>query len=387
MIAPTLPLAAAGAAPWDVLVVGAGPAGSVAAGELARLGASVLVVDRANFPRTKVCGCCLNGRALAALSDAGLGSLPAAAGAVPLHSMCLAAGRRTARLPLGHGRSLSRSALDAALVRAAIARGAAFLPGTIATLATDAPDELRLVRLRQGPGEAVAAARVVLAADGLGGLLLGRGGIAAAPPRPGSRIGAGVVIEHGDTFFAPGVIYMTCGRSGYVGLVRLEDGRLDLACALSTDAVRAASGPGAVAEEVLGEAGWPVPAGLAGQPWRGTAPLTRQAHRVADRRLFALGDATGYVEPFTGEGMAWAAASAVALAPLALRAARRWEDGLAREWARRHRRLVTRRQGACRLLAALLRRPALTAAVVAVLARLPGLAIPVIRYLDHPVHA
>jgi hypothetical protein len=80
--------------------------------------------------------------------------------------------------------------------------------------------------------------------------------------------------------------------------------------------------------------------------------------------------------------MAWAVASAVALAPLALRAARCWEDRWAREGTHLHRRLVTRRQVACRLLASVLRKPWLTAAVVAALSRLPGLAVPVIRYLD-----
>ena len=55
---------------WDAVVVGAGPAGSMAALGLARAGAAVLLVDRATFPRPKVCGCCLNGAALAALRSA-----------------------------------------------------------------------------------------------------------------------------------------------------------------------------------------------------------------------------------------------------------------------------------------------------------------------------
>src|SRR5712691_8257131 len=49
---------------FDVLVVGAGPAGSAAAIRLARAGASVLLVDRARFPRDKPCGGGLTGRAL-----------------------------------------------------------------------------------------------------------------------------------------------------------------------------------------------------------------------------------------------------------------------------------------------------------------------------------
>jgi flavin-dependent dehydrogenase len=381
MIDATLTLHRAAAWSWDAVVVGAGPAGALAAALLARQGASVLLVDRSPFPRPKVCGCCINARALAALSAADLSDLPAGAGAVSLHSMCLAAGRRRAHLRLAGGVALSRSAFDAALVRAALADGAAFLPGTVAALGP-AVGEGHLVDLRQGAIQAEVKARVILAADGLGGLFSKRGGIASAPAEPGSRIGCGVVIDCAEPFYASGVIYISCGRSGYVGLVRLEDGRLDLACAVDPSAMRAANGPGALAASLLAEADWPVPAGLEQQPWRGTAPLTRQARRVADERLFVLGDAAGYVEPFTGEGIAWALASAVALTPLALRAIHRWQPSLTGEWAERRRRLITRRQTACRLLAAVLRKPWLLGAMVSVLARLPMLAGPVMRYLN-----
>ena len=49
---------------FDVLVVGAGPAGSATAIHLARAGKSVLLADRARFPRDKPCGGGLTGRAL-----------------------------------------------------------------------------------------------------------------------------------------------------------------------------------------------------------------------------------------------------------------------------------------------------------------------------------
>src|SRR5215212_4439345 len=57
---------------WDAVVIGAGVAGSIAAYQLARSGARVLLVDRATFPRDKVCGCCLNAHALRALEECGL---------------------------------------------------------------------------------------------------------------------------------------------------------------------------------------------------------------------------------------------------------------------------------------------------------------------------
>ena len=56
---------------WDVAVVGAGPAGSVAACLLARRGLDVLLLDQARFPRAKACGGCLNRSTLARLAAAG----------------------------------------------------------------------------------------------------------------------------------------------------------------------------------------------------------------------------------------------------------------------------------------------------------------------------
>src|SRR5262249_58903437 len=114
---------------WDAVVVGAGPAGSVTARELARGGARVLLVDKATFPRPKVCGCCLNRAALAALRAVGLGHIPARCGAVPLSRVKLAAGRSAADVLLPGGVAVSREAFDAALVAEAVSAGVTFRPG------------------------------------------------------------------------------------------------------------------------------------------------------------------------------------------------------------------------------------------------------------------
>jgi flavin-dependent dehydrogenase len=236
--------------------------------------------------------------------------------------------------------------------------------------------------LHQGPAAVSVRARCVLAADGLGGKLLGRAGVSAAPAVPGSRIGAGAVVPQAPAFYRPGTVYMSCGAHGYVGLVRLEDGRLDVAAALDAAWVRQCGGPAPVAAAALAEAGWPAIATLAEVPWRGTAALTRTPTRRAAERLFVIGDAAGYVEPFTGEGMAWALAAGLAVAPLAERAACRWSPELAAAWAEAYRRVVSRRQYACRAAAFVLRHPVLARALVRLLARVPSLAAPFVHHLN-----
>ncbi|HEV3440556.1 MAG TPA: NAD(P)/FAD-dependent oxidoreductase [Gemmata sp.] len=357
----------------DVIVIGAGPAGAVTARELSRSGCRVLLVDKASFPRSKVCGCCLNGAAVGILNKVGLGSV--LTDAVPLHRVSIAAGQRTADVTLPRGVALSREIFDARLVEEAVNNGVEFRSGTVAKLGEERPDG-REVFLNSVP----AFARVVVQASGLAG--------GEATPEPRSRIGAGTMIpaEFSCAFFVPGTIYMATGRHGYVGLVRVEDNRLDIAAAFDPGFIKACGGLGPAAEAILREVGWPVSPGLAELPWKGTPGLTRRPVHVAAHRLFAVGDAAGYIEPFTGEGMAWAVMSATVLAPIAARAASRWNVGLVREWEVAHSRILGHRQRLCQVVAHILRSPLLRGFAVRALGAFPILAHPVIAALNQPCH-
>jgi flavin-dependent dehydrogenase len=380
MIAASLSLEAAAIRVWDVLVVGAGPAGALTARELSRFGASVLLVDRSEFPRWKVCGGCLNRRALATLNRSGLASLTAECHAVPLTRIQLAAGRSSTSMPLSGGVSISRGTFDAALVRSAMDAGAVFLPGTYATLA-GANDTQRTVFLRQGSREWTAAARLVVAADGLAGrLLLGERSIRIHSIW-NSRVGAGTLAEEAPAFYTPGSIFMACGEGGYVGLVRLADGWVDIAAAFDRVAVRRAGGPALATASILDQVGWPAIPASRTLTWRGTPALHRSASRLAAYRLFVVGDSAGYIEPFTGEGMAWALESAAALAPLALEAARQWSPRLSWRWASVYRQAIGARR-ACRLAARLLRHPIMAQSLVRLLQHFPRLGDPVLRHLS-----
>ncbi|MEX0745034.1 MAG: FAD-dependent monooxygenase [Phycisphaeraceae bacterium] len=368
---------------YDIAIVGAGPAGGLVASLAARQGASVLLVDKARFPRAKVCGCCLNAEALNVLERAGLGGLTAQLTAQPLHALRIGAAGRQATLRLPGGAAVSRAALDHALAAAAVAGGATFRDETTATVARSVHDgePWRSLTLRSRGGEAqTVAARVVVAADGLAGTCLGEAARLPWCVARRSRVGLGAIAPAqvaGD--YEPGVIHMACGASGYVGLVRLEDGRLDIAAAADLAFVQAAGGPAGAAAKLLQDAGWPSVAGMDALPWRGTPALTRARRTIGGPGLFVVGDATGYVEPFTGEGMAWALRGAEAVTPLALAAVRGWTPTLARQWARTHRRLFALRRVRCRLIASLLRRPRLVRFSAALLGRHPELAGPLTR--------
>ncbi|TVS03459.1 MAG: FAD-dependent oxidoreductase [Cyanobium sp. PLM2.Bin73] len=375
---------------WDVVVVGAGPAGALAAFDLARRGLRVLLVEKRRFPRWKVCGCCLNGQACSVLAAVGLGGLIDGQGGVPLNQIRVGLGGRQASFPLPDGRALSRERFDQALVQAAIAAGASFRPHTSARLgAADARG--RTVHLRPGGGrppgaggETAVRAAVVLVAAGLAHRCLEDEPGAGVHIQPRSRVGAGCVLPAGTGGYTPGCIHMAVGRRGYVGLVRLEDGRLDLAAAFDRPLLTEAGGPAAGAARVLEQAGFPVPPALAAARWQCTPALTRRATPLAGERFLVLGDAAGYVEPFTGEGMGWALTAAAAATPLVLAGVRAWQPALERQWIRTLQRQVGRRQRLCRGVAALLRQPVAAAALFQLARRVPPLPRRLIRQLNHP---
>ena len=79
-------MSVSGPSTFDVLIVGAGPSGAVATTVLARAGARVCLVDRARFPRPKLCGDTLNPGALAVLRRLGMAAAIDAS-ALPLDGM------------------------------------------------------------------------------------------------------------------------------------------------------------------------------------------------------------------------------------------------------------------------------------------------------------
>ena len=353
---------------WDVIVIGAGVAGGTAACVAADAGLRVLLVEKFAFPRPKVCGGCLSPRGVRALERAGLASV--LEGTARLESLSLRWGDRRADTAFAGHRVVDRAAFDLALREGATSRGVTTLQPLAAKVVGEGAVQLA--------GAGVAKATAVIVCDGLGGTsLTGRPGF-GWDVHPRSRMGLGTTLEAEATSLQPGRLVMRCGEAGYLGVVRLADGRLDVAAAIDAGALRGRRDAGAVMAACFADADLPREA-LAGARWRGTPLLTRRRCRIAGRRTMVVGDAAGYVEPFTGEGMTWAIEGAIEAAALAATMAR--DDRDASAWATTHERLLTVRQRACLMVAGMLRSPAATRGVVTLAARFPSLALRGARFV------
>lgn len=374
----------------DVAIVGAGPAGASLAIRLGEAGLRVLLLDRCRFPRPKPCGEFVSPECLPLLEELGVGRQLRGAGARPVRGMTLRAfGQRTdgrygrgRRYPAGlaeHGFGLRREVLDELLLRRA-----SQIPGV------DLKEELRVTSLtRSGGGSTVSGvegvdarggrrqlpARVVVGADGLRSRVAAC--LGARKRRPWLRKVAlttrfeGVdPLDGGELHLFPGGYFAACtvdsglfslnlvvdaaeARGGRQGLERLLDGRVRSSASMAErlrDARRV-------------------------DPIRACGPFGTWTRAKAFDGAVLVGDAAGYVDPMTGEGISYALIGSARLAPHLIRAL---EAGDVRASAlagyeREQRRELGPRHRTSLLLQAGLRSPAMTRVAVLTLRAVPGL--------------
>jgi flavin-dependent dehydrogenase len=370
---------------WDIIVVGAGPAGTTLAIELATSGARTLLIDRARFPRDKLCGEFLSPECWPILRELQVEHAIRRSGYQPITQfrLWLPDDRCVATtLPQEPSRpavGLSRARLDEILLRRAEAVGVSVMQGTevVGVILQDGRVVGVTVRPVAGGARASSADRlhagVVVAADGRHSTVVRESGQIrvrrSAMPGPVCAVkrhyGGRTAIEPGDA------IELHSFPGGYAGTCRVESGLTNLCSLLPIALLRRARGN---IDSALGEAlgphshaaRWLDEAEPVGD-WKTVPEVNVQQARPERPGVLYVGDAMGTVDPLGGEGMAMAFQGAVLAAPVVRQAFRQpagcdraLQLGYARAWGER----FAQRIRFCQWFGWLLARPDLLARVL-----------------------
>jgi flavin-dependent dehydrogenase len=177
---------------------------------------------------------------------------------------------------------------------------------------------------------------------------------------------------------------MYVGRGGYVGVVRQGQGKVHLGASLGAKICHQRRGPLGMIHGLLEEGGCDVLRQAGAVDIKGTGPMSAHRSRVAGHRVLAVGDACGFVEPFTGQGLAWAIRGAVEVAAILPARAENWRDEMAAMWQRRYEAGILQRHEWSWRLRAVLQRPALVAGCVRAARLFPRAAERFARHISGP---
>ena len=313
----------------DVIVVGAGPSGATAAYYLAHAGLSVLLLEKSRFPREKVCGDGLTPRAVKSLVAMGV-DVSEEAGWLRNKGLRVIGGGLRLELPWpelssypGYGLVRARASLDETLARRAQAAGARLLEGTTVTSPVlDDDGRIAGVRVKAEGEERTFRSRVVVAADGNSSRLSVAMGLRKRADRP-----LGVAVRtyytsprHDDDYLESWLDLWDGDRllPGYGWIFGMGDGTSNVGLGLlNTSEAFGNTDYRALLVRWLRSMPeeWGYVEENRTEPVRGAAlPMgfNRTPHYY--RGLLLAGDAAGMVNPFNGEGIAYAMESGEILA-------------------------------------------------------------------------
>jgi flavin-dependent dehydrogenase len=315
---------------FDAVVVGAGPAGSTVAIQLARAGWSVALIERQRFPRRKVCGECIAASNLPLLEALGIADTFDARAGPALRQVTLLRGDSavTAELPAADhdrypwGRALGRETLDSLLLEQARAAGAVvFQPCAVQAILGTAGAWHCEVRMLESAALLRLRATVMVDAHGSWEDLP-----SDRPKRRQARSAADLFAFKGNfsgSMLPEGQISVLALDGGYGGMVVADGGMTTLACCIRRDRLSELRGgaPGLRASDAV-EA-WlqrecagvrqALHGAIRDGPWLSSGPLDPGVRLDAEDGIFRVGNAAGEAHPILGEGMSMALQSAALL--------------------------------------------------------------------------
>jgi len=296
----------------DVIVVGAGPAGAATAAHLACAGCDVLLLDRATFPREKACAEYLSPGVVEQLDDLGVLDAVAERGGQWLRGMRVGTARGEIHLdfaasdPPRRGLGIPRLVLDQILVEHAVAAGARMWERT--RVRGVVVEDGRVVGVAVSAtgshgGDAVLRARFVVGTDGVHSTIARSLGL-TRPVRWPRRLG--LVARYAGATRLDGTGHMRVGPDLYCGLAPVGDGVVNVGLVGPLGRKPPGEPTSAYFERCLAEVPG-VSEALEGAqrvtPVRGVGPLASRVRRVAGSGYLLVGDAAGFLDPFTGEGI------------------------------------------------------------------------------------
>lgn len=377
----------------DALVIGGGPAGATVAWLLARSGWTVVLLEKSEFPRRKVCGEFISATSMPLLQDLGIEAGYLNMAGPPVRKVGLYAGshmlealmpvNRTGRPSLG--RALGRERLDTMLLDGAKRAGVEVLqPCSAIGLGRDR--EIRVCLAKQSGSTMEVRARVVIAAHGSwekGKLPTQSDG---RKPDPFDLLGFKAHFNRSD--LPDGLMPLIAFPGGYGGMVHTDRGRATLSCCMRRDVLKrcrhtsigSRRASDAVIRHILENCDG-VRRALEDaeivDSWLSAGPIRPGFHTLYEDGVFAVGNTAGEAHPVVAEGISMAMQGAWLLSEFLIagrmQALRGDTDSMGRTYARAWRRHFSSRLRTAAVIAHLAMRPAATKPLLPLLQRLPDL--------------
>ncbi|HEV2835947.1 MAG TPA: NAD(P)/FAD-dependent oxidoreductase [Pyrinomonadaceae bacterium] len=363
---------------YDVVIAGAGPAGSSAAIHLARNGFKVLLVEQKKFPRPKLCGEFISPECQDHFEKLGVARAIICSDSARIsetvfysrrgHHVTVPSSWFGDRMALG----LSRAVMDDVLLRRAAEVGVEVVEGANVVGPRINADSVHGLKIKSGMEEQEFHGSLTIDATGRARILARK--LDSSPKQKPKLIAFKAHLR--NTRVAPGACEIYFYSGGYGGLSSIEAGESNLCFIVSAEQVkRCQSDPERVMREMVMKnprASYTLGPAMASSEWLSASWEHFGRHSPAPATgLLAIGDAAAFIDPFTGSGMLMALESGELVAEVIARHGEKLARPealatLAASYADTHRNKFQSRLRICGLLRRAAFRPRLTELGVAV---------------------